>query len=466
MIAFTRRTARSFAAAAARCVSGRPRGPAPHVVLRRAGGRVSLSAAFPELALELAFPTPTPSGSDGVLVVPLALLREAGTASDDLVMVREEGRGRGAASWPAGDGFRSTPVEFVVPGKQHQPLPLPLEWRLAPARLLTALHECGRSAGRLDGRYALSRVQIRGGAAGRVVGTDGCVAVIYAGFAFPFAEDLLVPAVPLFGSPELRGASEVEVGRTETHLVVRAGPWTAWLSVAGKARYPDVASVVPKHSPTVVGVDDRDAAALLAHLPGMPGAAEEHRPVTLEADGMSRVRAGDPTIPRCVKELTLSRSPVAGPAVRVAADRRVLGRALLLGCRTLRLAADKPLLAEGEGVTLIAAPLNESLAVAAVDDAVRVATDPVDSREPERRTPMKPHEANGKAPDPRATPHTPSAPQPVDALAEAEGLRVLLAEAASRAARLVAVLKAGRKRERALEGVWASLDQLRPGGGS
>ena len=60
--------------------------------------------------------------------------------------------------------------------------------------------------------------------------------------------------------------------------------------------------------------------------------------MTVEADGIVRVRGrgegGD------TKEFTLARSPVAGPAARVALDRRMLARALTLGCHTLKLTPD------------------------------------------------------------------------------------------------------------------------------
>ena len=58
MIAFPRRVARRFRAACAKCTSGCPRGPAPLVVIREAGGRVTLTATFPEVTLELGCPAP------------------------------------------------------------------------------------------------------------------------------------------------------------------------------------------------------------------------------------------------------------------------------------------------------------------------------------------------------------------------------------------------------------------------
>jgi hypothetical protein len=50
-----------------------------------------------------------------------------------------------------------------------------------------------------------------------------------------------------------------------------------------------------------------------------------------------------------------------------------------------------------------------------------------------------------------------------DLLAEAEALRVARAEAAARAARLVAALKARKREQRALTQVWSSLESLNLG---
>ncbi|MCI0701589.1 MAG: hypothetical protein L0241_10945 [Planctomycetia bacterium] len=44
-----------------------------------------------------------------------------------------------------------------------------------------------------------------------------------------------------------------------------------WLTIAGPAKFPDVASIVPRQAPTVTGIDERDAAELLPLLPGLPG---------------------------------------------------------------------------------------------------------------------------------------------------------------------------------------------------
>ena len=69
---------------------------------------------------------------------------------------------------------------------------------------------------------------------------------------------------------------------------------------------------------------------------------------------------------------------------------------------------------------------------------------------------MRPHEANGHAP---ANRHDPPA-DTLDPLAAAEDLRAALADAAVKAARLVAALKQQKREKKALASVYAGLKQL------
>jgi hypothetical protein len=75
-----------------------------------------------------------------------------------------------------------------------------------------------------------------------------------------------------------------------------------------------------------------------------------------------------------------------------------------------------------------------------------------------------PPNSNGHASSPNPADACLTSPDP---LAEAEALRAALADAAARAARLVAVLKHGRREKKAMASVWTSLRQLNlgpPGG--
>ena len=69
---------------------------------------------------------------------------------------------------------------------------------------------------------------------------------------------------------------------------------------------------------------------------------------------------------------------------------------------------------------------------------------------------MKPHETNGHTPNGR---HDPP-PETADPLTAAEELRAALVDAAAKAGRLVAALKAGRKEKKALVNLYTSLKQL------
>jgi hypothetical protein len=457
MILFTRAVARDFRLLFARCVAGRPRGPAPPVVLQVRAGMKTIAATTPG-GVTLTHASPAAKEPDDLLVLPASVLAEAEGGTDEDVRLERQSKLRGAVRWHGGAGPRTLAVELIPPGRPHE---LPAPPRLAPAseKLLAALHECGRTAARQGGRYALSQVQLQG-RGGRVVGTDGTVALLWQGFDFPFAGDALVPALAVFGSKPLARLTERKLGRTATHLVVGVGPWSIWLPVDGRAKFPDVAAVVPRHAPTTAEIAEADAAALLAVLPGLPGCDHEPRPVTLEADGSVRVRGGSEGGAKAgqSREVSLARSTTSGPAVRVVLDRRVLARALALGCRTLRLTPEKPVAFEGPDRTLVAVQLDPAPAAPPVIETDSPPATPAatPTPDPERRTRVKP-EPNGQS--------SPGG-DPADPLELAETLRDALAEAAAKTARLVAVLRQSRKEKRVLSAVLTNLRQLNLGGSS
>jgi hypothetical protein len=456
MILFTRAVAQNFRALFARCVAGRPRGPAPPVVVHVRDGTRAIAATTPD-GVTLTHASPAPGEGDDLLVLPATALAEVEGGTDEAVTLDRPSKLRGVLRWPGGGKPRALPVELILPGKQHE-LPSPPASSVAPAKLLTALHECGRSAARESGRYALSKVQVRG-TSGRVVGTDGKVALLWKGFTFPFADDVLLPALSVFGAKPLARVTEVKLGRTATHLVVTAGPWAAWLPADTRAKFPDVAAVLPRHTPTTVAVDEADAAALLPVLPGLPGSDHELRPVTLDVAGGVRVRGRAESGEKVgeTKEVPLPRSTTSGPPIRVVLDRRVLARALVLGCHTLRLTPDKPVVAEGDDLTLLAAQLDPVLAAVPMKDTDEPPAPTIPTPiNPERRSSVKP-ESNG---------HTSPRGDPADPLELAEELRAALADAAGKAARLVAVLRQGKREKKVLSALMTNLQQLNLGGTS
>ena len=113
-----------------------------------------------------------------------------------------------------------------------------------PADLLDALAEAAATTDEGSTRYALDCLQLKG-ATGEVVATDGRQILIQGGFRFPWDGDLLVRRTPLFAVRELPRDRPVEVGRTDAHVVLRAGPWTIWLAIRADARFPRIEHAIP-----------------------------------------------------------------------------------------------------------------------------------------------------------------------------------------------------------------------------
>ncbi len=435
-----------FAAVDARCAAGRSAAP-PVVVCRVAAGVLTVTAACPN-GVVVQFTADTPD-YDAVLVVPFTVLTALAAARGPVELRCTRGL-QAEARWADPAGPQAHPFPALKPGRPHAPAPPIREWVPCPPSLLAALHACGKAAACTGStpRFALDRVCLSGSAK-RVIGSDGKTAVLAGPVPLPFADDRLVPAIPVFGCPELTAQTEVAVGVADGVVAVRAGPWTVRLPVA-PGRYPDVPAVIPKQRPTVGGLDQSDARTLLARLPELPGMDDPDGPVTIVLAGGVAVlaAAGDH-----VEQVSLPRSPASGRPVRAAVPRAVLARALKLGCLTIKVwAADRPVAFEGQLYTLVVAPLG---ADAVVSDA---AVSPPATRDAEyliitpqtRRSAMRPTEPTQPADDGIQS----------DPLAEAEGLRAALADALHRATKLVARLRGRRKEQKALASVWTSLKSL------
>ncbi len=457
MILFTRVQARDFRALFARCVAGRPRGPAPPLAIQiKAETRIITATTHDGVTLN--HTSPAPKERDEFVLSPASVLAEVEGSTDEVVTLERQSKLLAVVRWHGGSKPRTLPVGLIMPGKQHE---IPASPELSPGseKLLSALHECGRSAARENGRFALSRVQLQG-RSGRVVGTDGKIALLASGFTFPFTDDILVPALPVFASKPLLRAKDVRVGHSSTHLVIAAGPWSVWLPFDTKARYPDVLALIPKQPPTVAQLDHNDVVELLKVLSGLPGKDEEDSPITIDVGRTVKIRGRDEKT-NDTQEVTLARSAVSGPAQQFAFNRRILARALSLGCRTLKVTPDKPLVIEGEHFSVIALALDSSLIVPPTAEArkssqvVGSPATPTALAQPiptlQRSNTMPPPDTNG---------HTPPRGDPADPLVAAEELRDALADATSKAARLVAALKAGRREKKVLASVFANLKQL------
>jgi hypothetical protein len=464
MIAITRAMARQFRAVARKCFARRTRAPDPDVVIRQTGNKISLTAHFPEVILQLTLPALC--DEKDVPVVPMQVLGVILETEKDPVEIHCQGKLTGEARCVENGQPCSKAIQLIEPHKQHEPPTQPKGFSSVPEGFLKALHECGRSVADEKGRFALDRIQVRG-KRGQVIATDSHIALIFGGFSFPFVEDLLIPAFPLFGLSDLH-YQDVRVGRMATHLVVSIGPWTVWLAILILGKFPEVAAVVSRQSPTLVRFDPQDVTALLNDLAGLPGAKEHDRPVTLDLDGTVTMRGQD-SQSKETREITLVHSRVEGPPALFALNRKVLARALSLGCLTLHIAPEKPCVAECEGITFLAMTLDPDLIVLHTENATPVASTPISQSippipVPQRRNDVKPNEPNGRSPNGRPEPPLPSS-EAADSLIAAEELRAALAEATLKANKLVAILRSGSKEKRVLASVFAGLKKLNLEGG-
>src|SRR5262249_1831636 len=145
----------------------------------------------------------------------------------------------------------------------------------------------------------------------------------------PWQDEVLVPSIGVFGGPELAGAAEGQLGRSQGYVAGRAGPRTGALALRPGGRFPPGPSVPPPPSPACSRrvLDPDDAALLSAQLPALPGAEDEHAPITLDLGQPPVVRARADGQSQ-LTEVVLRRSRVAGPRLRLCFNRRYLQRAL------------------------------------------------------------------------------------------------------------------------------------------
>jgi hypothetical protein len=412
----------------------------------------------------------------GTLAFRVGLLADVEGRDGGPVSLEVAAPGEGLARWADAGVPRACPFP-TLPAEQLPGLPAgPTKLAPQPPHFLAALAAASQTAARDDVRFALTRIMLAG-KRGEVVATDGRQLLLQGGFALPWAEDVLVPALPVFGGKELGAGGPAAVGRTAEHVVVQAGPWAFHLPIDAAARYPDVRAVVPR-TPTGgasrLHLHEDDVPSLLRALPRLPGGSDSPAPVTLDLGEVVVLRSrGEGDGPPA--ELALSRSHASGPPAAVVTDRLYLLRAARLGFREVEVpGADRPLVCRDASRTYLWMPLGRDGAIPPSADALRVASadaDPVPQRpkpQPVKRRPDMPAPAdNGPEPRggaPRPGPATPETPDGLpDPVAEAEALRDLLQQAQARVGRLLAALRLQRRQGRALQAAVASLRQLRLG---
>jgi hypothetical protein len=456
---------------------GTGRGSRPVVLVQAGPDGVRLRAQHAEVALEYHQPEPRP---DERLCLP-------GEALDDV-----EGRtGEVALERTGPEAVQARWDDRGVPQVRSYAVPdaeklaafpeVPAAFTDPGPGLLHALADAAGVAARESPRYALTRLQLRG-AGGKVVATDGRQLLVQDGLTFPWTQDVLVPAISVFGCRDLPPDAAVTVGRTDKHVGVRVGPWTFLLAIDAEGRFPAAEQAIPGRTAgaTTARLAAADAAFLAQALPRLPGGKDVDEPVTVDLNGHVAVRAREGGAGRAT-ELVLSRSAVVGPPVRFVTNRGYLARALRLGfAELLVVRPDVPVLCRDARRTYLWMPLGKDGALPPGGDVVRItpggeapAAPPMTERSEPAMTRPPP---NGHASDPPSNGHDrnpPPAPagrpaeeRPTNGtglgglIEEAQALQEALRAAHGRAGRLLAALRRQRKQSRLMASTLASLRQL------
>jgi hypothetical protein len=472
VIEITRRLARQLRAVLRKAVpQGAGRLPRPPLALHANPDGLRVRAHQRDVAVEYRQPGTRPADT---IALPSEALDDLEGAREAVVLLEKVGEGSVQARWED-DGLPQV-RDYRVPDLANLP-PFPEPPRkLAPMEpgFLDALHEATRTAAREGVRYGVQRLQLRGGR-GEVVGTDGRQLLLQKVFAFPWKEDLLIPAAPVFGCTELPREEPVSVGRTETHVCVRVGPWTLHLAIDQDSRFPQVERAIPPLSGVVTTcrLSPDDARFLAKALPRLPGQGDDHAPVTVDLNGIVAVRARSEGQER-MTELVLSRSEVTGPPVRFVSNRLYLARAAQLQFAELTVSKPTvPIVCRDERRTYVWVPLSPDTALPSHDAALRIFSDGKEAAAPppqhERRDlPVTKPQTDGNGHGPTASRSSESAraetaPHGIGIgalIAEAQALKEALRDGYERASRLLVALKRHGKQTELLRSTLASLRQL------
>lgn len=367
------------------------------------------------------------------------------------------------------DGAVPQSKEYAVPDTSKLPdFPdYPSEWSDPGQGFLKALAAAYPCVSREAVRFALTHLQLRG-SRGEIHATDGRQALIQAGFTFPFTEDVLVPALPVFGSADLPADERIAIARTDTRFGIRIGPWTFLLVIDRQSRYPDVAGILPssRKAGTTWTVPPNDGAFLAKTLPRLPGKEDDDSPITIDLNGHAAIRVRPEGEERAT-EVVLTNSEIAGTPVRFRSNRCYVERAVALGMSQFKIVdADTPIVAGDDKRTFVWMPLDKGRCVPPSEDALRITADaasPTQTNQ-ERRTKVK--KTPQTDPTPREAPPTserntmPKLNGIGALIEESQALKQILRDAFHRVQRLGAGLKRHRQHSKTFAAAITSLKQL------
>jgi hypothetical protein len=393
MITITRSMARQLRAVLRRAglTKGRHGNPAALRFNANADG-LTLAASRIDVAIEYRHPGQFPVSQ---FALPMDVLAVVEGRDDGLVTFTPSDTGSTVTVRWTDRGVAKEQVFETLILADLPPVPgLPERWADNDASLITALNDAMATRDAESTRFALGCVQV-GGADGEIAATDSRQLLIQRGYRFPWQEELLFTGTDVFAARELLGHDTVRIGRSERGVAVQAGPWTVYLQL-GTGRFPDVRRIIPAKSAvaTTLQITPADAEFLTQSLGGLPCDDSLSQPITLDLNGAVAIRARSGA-ESAVSELVLSNSTRTGDDLRMHLNRQYLARAVELGFRELQFVnGEAPVVCREQQRTYLWAPLDKDSMIPATEHALRSCS------------PVK------------GVPSTPSAPRPVNRIAE------------------------------------------------
>ena len=473
MITITRQMARHLRAVFRRSALGiTHRSSIPPLVLRAEGMHLRAQYRYDSLAVEYVEPgSYQPLDS---IPVPLDVLADIEGRDESPVVIEAADPDRTVIRWQD-HGIPQTRELSVTPVGNIAPFPeTPTSWSQAPGELLTTLADASEICTDETTRYALNCMQLRG-TVHKIIATDGHQLLVRSGFGFPWDGDVLIKGSPIFACKAINRDQPIQIGKTDSHVVLKIGPWTLWNEIQKDTRFPRVEEAIPATEAltTRVQFDPEDANFLQSALDRLPGSGELNSPATIEMNGKVAIRAKGIEQSR-ITELVLNRSRYSGPPIRINTNRRFLSRALELGFSEIGISdVEAPLVCREEHRIYAWQPLGGDAAIQAADNVIRIEPNPeavntdfitTNNKSP-RRFMNSPIQSNGHESTAPANSNAHAASEnPGSSLAtliqDAEALHVTLTDARASISRLIAGLRRHRKQSRLVSETLKSLRQL------
>ena len=474
MITITRHLARRLHAVLRRSVLGiSQKGLIPPLVLHAEGQHLRAHYRYHDLAVEHV----EPSGAHQLdsIPVPLGALADVEGRDDSAVELESVEPDRIILRWQD-RGIPRCREYPVTPFGKIAPFPdTPATWESIAADVLTALAQASEICTGESTRYALDCIQLRG-TIHKIIATDGSQLLVRSGLGLPWDGDLLIRGSPIFASKAFARDQSIRIGKTDTHVVLRIGPWTTYHEIRKDGRFPRVEDAIPETQTMTsrIQLDPDDARFLETALDRLPGSEVLNSPATIDLNGKVAIRArGDGQSQ--VTELVLDRSSYTGPPIRINSNRDFLSRAIRLGFSEIGISGvEMPVVCRNEHQVYAWQPLSSDAAIEPSDSVTRIRSSSVASvarqeltrPESPRSTMSDRLRSNGEesAIQPSDNGHAAS-DSPGSSLAaliqDAEALHTTLTEARSSLARLITSLRKHRKQSRLLHETLRSIKQLR-----